>query len=148
MNFRVFRAKSNSSSKRVPKNHPRKAFFFGQEKRKKVAIERLFSGLPAGSFVEGCQSCDVYEQRSVFRHYVFCKNLPFPNLFRSWSRSFHHSWWFISAVSSKLVSGGLSYILWWSCFILKVLVFFHNFLGSYGNIFFIEKSKELVQTAI
>ena len=144
----VFLAQNLTARPSVSRRTIREKRFFGQEKRKKVAIERLFSGLPAGSFVEGCQSRDVYEQRSIFRYYVFCQNLPFPNLFRSWSRSFHHSWRFISAVSSKLVSGCLSYIFWWSCFNLKVLVFVQDFLGSYGNIFFMENSNELIQTAI
>ena len=74
-------------------------------------MERLFSGLPAGSFVGGCQSCEVNDMRRMFRHYFFRKNLPFPNLFRNWSRKFQHSWRFISAVSSELVSGAEIYIL-------------------------------------
>ena len=147
MKFRVFGAKSNRSSESVPKNHPGKSFFWTR-KEKKVPIERLFSGLPAGSFFGGCQSCDVYDQRSIFRHYFFCKNFPFPNLFCSWSRNFYHSLRFISAVSWKLVCGGQSYNLGWSGLVQKFLYLFKTFWEVMETSFSSKNSKQVVQTAI
>ena len=44
---------------------------------KKSANWATFFRTSSRKFVKGCQSCEVNDQRSIFRHYFFCKNLPF-----------------------------------------------------------------------
>ena len=50
--------------------------FFGQENKKNGNWATFFR-TSSRKFVKGCQSCDVNGQRRMFRHYFFCKNLPF-----------------------------------------------------------------------
>ena len=139
LNF-VFLAQNLTCRPSVSRRTIREKSFFGQKRKKSGNWATLFR-TSGRKFRRVCQSCDVYDQRSFFRQYFFCKNLPFLIPFRSWSRNCHHSWQFISAVSSKLVSAGQSYNLRWSGLFQKVFVFIQNFLASYGNIFFIKISK-------
>ena len=78
----------------------------------------------------------------------FRKDLLLLKCFRSWSRKIHHSCWFISAVSSKLVSGGQSYNLRWSGLFQKFLYLFKTFWEAMETSFSSKNSKQVVQTAI
>ena len=114
--------------------------FFLEKKTDNKAIERLFSGLPAESFVGCCWSCDVYDQKSIFSLYFSGKILPFLNFFRSRSGDSSHSRRFASAVFPKLVLGGPMYFLMWiGCFWT-----FCNFFNTWEfiEIIFLSRSRE------
>ena len=71
----ILGAKSKQVVQTWPKNNLRKKNFL--DKKRKLEIQRHFSGIWSEIFIKCCQKCNPNVQRSVFRYHFFRRNLLF-----------------------------------------------------------------------
>ena len=121
------------------------------DKKKKLEVERHFSGIWSEIFITCCQKCNPNVQWSVFRYHFFCRNLLFSIVYVIEAENSPIPGGFFSSFPiSRLTRSEKFFEL--NLFLeKKVLYFFWKFREKTTNYFFcvfVDNSLPLVQTAI
>ena len=136
-------------SNRVPKTSPIKKFLWIAKQVEEIGNWANFSRTVGQKFRRGYQKCNLNDHRSIDRYYLFLSVFSVFQMLLNLERKSCQTWLFFSAVSSKLFAKSEDHFEV-KCFFQKGFVFL---LKVYEKVtkklfFFVEKSMQVVQTAI